>query len=266
MYSRAMLCPPRIAVWPSKTAILRWFRRLAEPRELEREHRHETMHLAARLPDRRREAAAAEQAADRVEQQPDLHPLACARWASSSTTRRPVASRPRMNVIRLIVWRASQNAALEFAVGLLAGAEKPDGIAAQRRTARRARDRHGGGAGGDDRRCGAFHRDGGRQARLAGSQPAQLPAAEDQIERHADVGDEHDAKQPGDRVARLALLAHQARDEENRQQEADDGKQVAQNFRRQGVCGCHRRESAGALAGWKADSGAIPCQRCRGVL
>jgi hypothetical protein len=56
--------------------------------------------------------------------------------------------------------------------------------------------------------------------------PLQFAAADQQVERHADVGKQHDDQQPREGVARLPSLAEQAGDREYGQQEPPDGKEV----------------------------------------
>ena len=111
---------------------------------------------------------------------------------------------------------------------LLAGGEQaeaipPDGGAAAGR-GHRIRDGRG------KRRWGARLGPGqrGDQRGLPLGQPAELPAPEDQVERHPDVGDEDNAEQPGEGVGRRAFLAEQSSDHEKRQQETGDRQEMGQ--------------------------------------
>jgi hypothetical protein len=92
----------------------------------------------------------------------------------------------------------------------------------------------------------------GTGARLSRDEALQFPAPEEQVERHADVRDEHDDEQPGHGVAGLPLFAHEARDQKDREQEAHNGQQVAQNLAVDRVLRRHDRSMKESVPAGKA--------------
>ncbi len=64
---------------------------------------------------------------------------------------------------------------------------------------------------------------------LAARHPADLPAAEHQVQRHAHVGQQEDRQHPGDRARRRPLLLQQVRQQHQRQHEAEDREELGRD-------------------------------------
>ena len=97
-------------------------------------------------------------------------------------------------------------------------------VAAQRR-AGAVEDEHTRGEG-VGRGRGRRSRDDRTELGLAGGEFLELAAAEHQVERHTDIGHKGDREEPGEGVARLLALAHEAGESEESQQKARNGEQV----------------------------------------
>ena len=196
---------------------------------LQHQHWHEALHLAAGLPEWIHEAAAAQETTHGVEQQPYFHPLARAlRQQFHDPPPRVIATENEGHQVDRMSGPA--NLPFELGIRLLAAGEKTHGVSAHRRAPAFAHEGLGDGPGRGGRgHCGRV-RGHGRQARLAGDEAPEFAAAEEQVERHADVGDQDDDEQPRHGVARLALFAHEARDQKHREQEPADRQQVAQDL------------------------------------
>ena len=115
---------------------------------------------------------------------------------------------------------------LERREGFLAVGEKLQGVAAERRRCAGRdgglRDRAVDRLAVRQRRAGNDGEHGGLRAR----ELAEFPAAEEQVERHADPRHQHDDEQPRKRARRRAFLAHQPGDEQQGEDEAGDGGQL----------------------------------------
>ena len=187
----------------------------------EGQHRHEAADLAAGPADRFDEPPARPEGAESVEEEPhldagggplgqELHQLAAGFIAAEDEGRD----------MDLVPGRADVR--LERLEVILAGDGQLQPVSADRRAA--ARGDHGVRHGGGERRLRPRSGAGQRrdEARLAAGDAPELAAADQQIERHPDVGDQDDAEQPGEGVGRSPLLAQQPRDEEEGQDEARD--------------------------------------------
>ena len=196
---------------------------------LQHQHRHEALHLAAGLPEWFHETAAAQETTHGVEQQPYFHPLARAlRQQFHHPPPRVIAAEYEGHQVDRML--GLTNLPFKLGIRLLAAGEKTHGVSAHWRATACAHEGLGDGPGRGGRGHGGRVRGHGRQTRLAGDEAPEFAAAEEQVERHADVGDEHDDQQPRHRVSRLPFFAHESRNQKNREQEPTDRQQVAQNL------------------------------------
>jgi hypothetical protein len=193
---------------------------------LQRHHRHEAHDLAAGLADRITEAAAAQEAAQPVEEDADLHAFPGALGEQlHEALAHGVAAQDEGHDVDAVLRRA--DAVLEPLEGVLARGEEGDGVAAHGRAgaieAEHARHE------GLGRRAVARRGQDRVERGLARDKFPELPAAEHQVERHADVGDEGDGEQPGEGVARLLAVAHEPGDGKKRQEKTRDRQQMRQH-------------------------------------
>ncbi len=198
---------------------------VGRPPRGERDHRHEPHDLATGFADGINEAAAGENAAEGVELQANLHALTCAFGEElNETPTGVVAPEDKRGDVDGVF--GSLDERFEFRVGLFTGRDEAHGVATRGFTGA------GGGEGVGGGEVGDLGSDGGdaRQTRDDGAfalgEAFDFASAEEQVERHADVGDQDDHEQPGDGVARGAFFADEAGDRKDGEHKAAHGEKV----------------------------------------
>jgi len=192
-----------------------------------RHDRHESTDLAPGLPDGIDKAPRTEEAAERVQEQPDLYPLARAlgQQFHDPAARRIAAQDEARDVNRVL---RGQDLALKLREILLAGQKVTDPVSPDRLEAAgpRHRLRHG---FKDVVRLGDAHlgKD-WEQGLLSLHHAFQLSPPYEKVERNTEPGDENDHEQPREGVGGRAPLAHQPGDQEKSQEEAGDRRKVRQ--------------------------------------